>query len=87
MTKMSVDATSAQKKMWMQLHCKTGVNMASMQDKCCHGFMVKTIDVAMSQRQVLAQFQYKEKCWCSIITKTRANIASPVIASLHHEHQ
>ena len=31
MTKMSVDATSAQKKMWMQLHCKTGVNMASMQ--------------------------------------------------------
>ena len=53
----SANIASWQRQMLAQLQCE---------DKCWHGFMVKTFHVAILQR-LLRWLCWKDKCWCSLM--------------------
>ena len=65
-------------KWWCDFIADASANIASRQkwmsawlqykEKCWHGFMVKTLDVAMLQR-LLRWLHRKDKYWCSLIAK------------------
>ena len=64
----SVDVAPMQIKCWGSFMKKRVLVRLQYKDKCWHGFMVKTLDVAMLQR-LLRWLHWKDKCWCSLIAK------------------
>ena len=81
--KWSVDMASVQMMVLLHSRCKykycflakMNVGMASIQGRMLAGFMVKTLNVATLQR-LLRWLHWEDKCWCSLIAKTKANTTS-----------